>query len=162
MSPEATALLLAALAAGTGALLVAGLLLASQLARTLDRLAPALARAEAIGLEQARRLAAIDALEDTQRLAESAVDTGTSIVREVHQGIASIPFGILEALPGTRAPAKAVRSVHDAISDGVYDALSGLNRAVGRELRRGLKRSPQGQNDEAEPSAPDSPPPGRD
>ena len=128
-----TVLLVAALAA-----VAAALALAWRLRRSLQRIDPDIARAEAEGAEQARRVEALESLQDVQRTAEQAVETGAAMVREVHRGIASIPFDILENLPGTAAPAKVVRGVHDAITDGVYGALSGLNKAVGRELRRGL------------------------
>ncbi len=136
MSPELiTALLVFALMA-----VVAALAMAWQLRRSLQEIDPDIARAEAEGAEQARRVEALESLQEAQRTAEQVVETGTSIVREVHRGIASIPFGILENLPGTAKPTKVVRGVHDAISDGVYGALSGLNKAVGRELRKGMIR----------------------
>lgn len=122
------------------ALLLAGIgWYAWQLRRSLRQLEDALHRAEAAGREQAARIASLEQLRDSQQLAEHVVETGTSLVREVHKGIAGIPFGILEAIPGAREPARAVRGLHDAISEGVYGALSGLNRAVGRELRKGLE-----------------------
>lgn len=113
-----------------------------QLRRSLRRLEDALHRAEAAGREQAVRIASLEQLRERSQLAEHAVETGTALVREVHKGIAEIPFGILEAIPGARQPAKAVRGIHDAISEGIYGAIAGLNRAVGRELRKGLEPAP--------------------
>jgi hypothetical protein len=82
--------------------------------------------------------AAVEAVEEAQRV-EDAVDAGTSGVREVHRAIADIPFGILGALPPTRAASDAVREVHDRTADGVYGAVSAVNRVAGgvfRALRR--------------------------
>lgn len=156
------------------ALLLAGIAwYAWQLRRSLRQLEDALHRAEAAGREQAARIASLEQLRDSQKLAEHVVETGTSLVREVHKGIAGIPFGILEAIPGAREPARAVRGLHDAISEGVYGALSGLNKAVGRELRKGLeppagsaaapsppaKPEPPQQASEAPSSPSDEPPP---
>lgn len=135
MSIEGLLSLLAVLAL----LLAATAYYAWQLRKTLRSLTDALHRAEAAGQEQATRIAALEQLRDSQQLAEHAVATGTALVREVHKGIAEIPFSVLEAIPGARQPAKAVRGLHDAISEGIYGAISGLNKAVGRELRKGLQ-----------------------
>lgn len=141
------------------ALLLAGIgWYAWQLRRSLRQLEDALHRAEAAGREQAARIASLEQLRDSQQLAEHVVETGTSLVREVHKGIAGIPFGILEAIPGAREPARAVRGLHDAISEGVYGALSGLNKAVGRELRKGLE-PPAGSGSQTPPSIPPEMPP---
>lgn len=123
-----------------------------QLRRSLRQLEDALHRAEAAGREQAARIASLEQLRDSQQLAEHAVETGTALVREVHKGIAEIPFGILEAIPGAREPVKTVRGIHDAISEGIYGAITGLNKAVGRELRKGLQPPP------APTPAPEKPP----
>ncbi|GAC1622524.1 MAG: hypothetical protein NVS9B10_06590 [Nevskia sp.] len=158
MSPEVlTALLALALVA-----VAAACVLAWRLRRELRDIDPDLERAEAEAAEQSRRVAALESLQGVQRAAEGVIETGTSVVREVHRGIASIPFGILETLPGTSGPTKVVRGVHDAISDGVYGALSGLNKAVGRELRRGLDAkasasSPQDGEPKTGPAPPEKP-----
>lgn len=138
------------------ALLLAVSYYAWRLRRTLHRLEDALHRAEAAGREQAVRIASLEQLRESQKLAEHAVETGTALVREVHRGVADIPFGVLGALPGAREPVKALRGVHDAISEGIYSALSGLNKAVGRELRKGLE-APAITEAAAKP-APESPP----
>lgn len=105
---------------------------------SLTALATALHRAEVMGAAQQQRLAALEALRESSQLAEHAIATGTAVVREVHKGIADIPFSVLEAIPATRASAQALRGLHDSISEGVYGAISGLNKAVGRELRKGV------------------------
>lgn len=130
--------LLAVLLLISGGLLLWSVLRARRLAQRLHALDAQLQRAEALGQEQAARLAALETLRDSQQLAEHAVAAGTAVVKEVHKGIANIPFSVLEAIPATRAPAKALRGLHDSISDGVYGALTGLNKAVGRELRKSV------------------------
>jgi len=136
MSPEA---IIAVVLAAALVVFAVALIQVLRLGRGIDRLIPTIERAEALGLEQSRRVAALESLQDAQRTAEDALETGASIVREVHRGIASIPFGILEAIPGASQPTRVVRGIHDAITDSVYGALSGLNKGVGRELRRGMK-----------------------
>lgn len=123
-----------------------------------------LQRALADGRHQAERLATLEKMYDAQATAEQVLAAGGSVVREVHKGLAAIPFDVLEAMSSTRAPAKVVREVHDTISDGVYGALSGINKAVGRELRKGLKNlaeskaglPPEGSEGPVGPPAPPS------
>lgn len=110
-----------------------------RLSQQLQVLQAALQRAEAAGHEQAARIAALETLRDGQQLTEHAIATGTAVVKEMHKGIADIPFSVFEAIPVTRAPAKVLRGLHDSISDGVYAALGNLNKAVGRELRKGFE-----------------------
>ncbi len=133
---SAEALLLTLLLAG--GLLLWALWQLHRLRATLAALSTALQRAEILGQEQATRLAALESLRDSQQLAEHAIATGTAVVKEMHKGIADIPFSVLEAIPATRSSAKLLRGLHDSISDGVYGALGNLNKAVGRELRKSV------------------------
>lgn len=156
MSAEGLAALLLAISA-----LLAWAVWRSRKARQeLAALEESLRHAEAAGQEQAARIAALETLRDSQQLAEHAIATGTALVREVHKGIADIPFGVLEAIPATRTSARTLRGLHDAISEGVYGALSGLNKAVGRELRNSvpLDGSPPETQAEIKPDEPVAPP----
>ena len=78
-------------------------------------------------------------LSDVQRLAESTIDTGTDVVKAVHQGIAAIPFGVLDTVAATRDVSRVVRRTHDLISDAVYGSIKGVNKAVGGATRRVLR-----------------------
>jgi len=109
-----------------------------RLHRQIADLEVAVADAEARGREQAERLTALAQWRDAQEVVEHTAETSVSMVKAVHMGIANIPFSILEAIPPTAVPTRIVRQIHNTISEGVYSALSGLNRAVGRELRKGL------------------------
>lgn len=84
-------------------------------------------------LMQRRRIGAV------QQFAETAVDGTTRTVQDLHRGIASIPFEILERIPETRATTRIVREVHDATSDTVYGGIRGINRLLGKGLRHGIK-----------------------
>ena len=97
-------------------------------------------RVAAAFLEGSRVEAQLEDLRQLQKLAEQGVAFGTATVRSVHRGIASIPFGILEAIPVTRHPTRIVRSLHDQISDVVYDSIGGGNKLIGSALRLGLKK----------------------
>lgn len=89
--------------------------------------------------EACKQAEALQRIAQAQTLAETVVHGGTATVRAVHKGIASIPFGILEAIPATSLQTKAVRKTHDAIADGVYGAISGVNRLIGEAARKAIK-----------------------
>jgi hypothetical protein len=88
------------------------------------------------------RIAELERLQDARRVAAlatvatGAVEGGTRATQFVHFGIASIPFGILEALPPTRAVTRVVRVTHDLIAGGIYGVISSVSRGVGRLARR--------------------------
>lgn len=125
-----------------------------------DAIEQGLVRARVLGAEQQQRIEALAALEGAQQTTEHLLETGQAVVREVHKGIAAIPFDILEAIPGAGPPVRVLRGVHDRVTDSVYGALSGMNKAVGRELRKGLGGSAP-KPLEAEPAAPELPAPDR-
>jgi hypothetical protein len=96
-------------------------------------------RAEILHSEACRLQRAERQLADAQRLSETVVAGGTRTVRSIHQGIAAIPFGILEAIPATRDTTRMVRATHDLIAGAVYGGIGRVNRGVGVGLRAGLK-----------------------
>ncbi|MDD9893770.1 MAG: hypothetical protein OXT49_09750 [Gammaproteobacteria bacterium] len=77
-------------------------------------------------------------LVDTQELLEEGIEGTTATVRAIHKGIASIPFGILEAIPVTRDTTRVVRGTHDIISDVVYSGISAANKTSGKVIRKGI------------------------
>ncbi|WP_156966418.1 hypothetical protein [Algiphilus aromaticivorans] len=83
-------------------------------------------------LTQRRRLRA------AQRFTESAVDETSRTVEDIHRGIASVPFEVLDRIPATRDTARIVREVHDLTSGTVYGSIRGINRLLGSGLRSGL------------------------
>lgn len=113
---------------------------------------------ELLCLREARRQAEVlQHLAQAQTLTETIVDGGTATVRAVHRGIASIPFGILEAIPATSLPAKAVRKTHDAIADGVYSAIHSANRLLSEAARKAIQSA-----ETEKKSAPTDKPPASD
>ena len=65
-------------------------------------------------------------------LAGEALAVGGTLARDMHEGIAGRPFGILGA------PAKPVRVIHDGIARAVYGGVRGglrAARARGRAAR---------------------------
>lgn len=82
-----------------------------------------------------------------QRLTETTIDAGADVARAVHQGIAAIPFGVLEAVPVARDVSRVVRRTHDLIADAVYGSIKGVNKAVGGAAR-GVLKPPRERNPE--------------
>lgn len=135
-------------------IIIAALLLAAALAVRLRRRLRALQsqqrRMDAAASEQ-RLIAAIRAqIASGQTLAEGMVDGGTSTVRAVHRGIASIPFGILESIPVTRDTTRVVRRIHDVISDSVYGGISATNKALHQAARDAIQPPRAGKPDPAD------------
>ena len=78
-------------------------------------------------------------IQDAQRLAEGAVEGTTRTVEDIHRGIASIPFEVLDGIPATRDTARIVREIHDLTSTTVYTSIRAVNRLVGSGTRQGLR-----------------------
>ncbi|WP_300014835.1 hypothetical protein [Pseudonocardia sp.] len=123
-----------AVAALVGPVVLGVLLLVAATLRRVDDEVRLLGLACRAARRDAERAATVEAVEEARRV-EEAVEAGTSGVRDVHRAIADVPFGILGALPPTRAASEAVRQVHDRTADGVYGAVSAVNRAAGAVLR---------------------------
>ncbi len=87
-------------------------------------------------------------VDDLQRVAEYTVDAGTATVQKIHQGIAGIPFGVLESIPATRGAARVVRQTHDLIAGAVYGSIRGVNRVVGRAAREAIRTPPMDRRDD--------------
>src|SRR5690606_25569141 len=84
-------------------------------AQAIEALADQLRRGGALLIELHRRAEQRQRIAETQQLTETAVDIGTQAVRQIHFGIAAIPFGILETVPATRDTTRVVRQAHDVI-----------------------------------------------
>lgn len=126
--------------AGLGLLAALALLVLTAVVHRSDlgRARVGLHRAERV-IGEARRMHRIgQQILEAQQLSESGVSVGAELVRQVHRGIAAIPFGILEAIPVTRDTTRLVRATHDLIAGAVYDSLQAVNQEVGAQLRRQL------------------------
>ena len=111
-------------------------------AENLGREAAAALRYSGLRLLELQRLQTQQLrLEDAQRLAETAIETGADVARSVHMGIARVPFDVLDSLPATRDVSRVVRQTHDVIADAVYGSIKGVNRGIG-QLTRGLLKPP--------------------
>lgn len=120
-------------------------------ARELRTQTAAVHRAEALLAEAARYRDRRRQLAAAQTLSEDAVALGTQTVRAVHEGIAAIPFAVLDTIPGVRHPARAVRAVHDTIAGGIYDTISAVNRGIGQGLREQIKPDSPDKNTKPKP-----------
>lgn len=81
-------------------------------------------------------------LVEKQVIAEKAVEAGSIGVETVHKAVAGLTFGILEAIPATRASSAVVREVHNMAAAGSYDAVRKLNREVGKVLKEVMSAPP--------------------
>lgn len=97
-----------------------------------------LRRCGALLVELRRRIEQQQRITEAQQLTETAVDVGTQVVRQIHFGIAAIPFGILEAMPVTRDTTRVVRHTHDVIANAVYGTIRGVNKLTGQATRGAL------------------------
>jgi hypothetical protein len=107
-------------------------------ARAIEAHADRLRRSGALLVELRRRIELQQRLAEAQQLTETAVDIGTRAVRQIHFGIAAIPFGILETVPTTRDTTRVVRQTHDAIANAVYGTIRGVNKVTGHATRGAL------------------------
>jgi len=71
-------------------------------------------------------------LEGVLALLGEAVDEGSTAIQGVHETIASRPFDVLESLPLVAGPTRLVRSTHDAVLRGSYEATRGVNALLRR------------------------------
>src|SRR5690606_9163568 len=107
-------------------------------AQAIEALADQLRRGGALLIELHRRAEQRQRIAETQQLTETAVDVGTQAVRQIHFGIAAIPFGILETVPATRDTTRVVRQAHDVSASAVYGTIRGVTRLTGQAARGAL------------------------
>ncbi len=122
----------------TSLILTSGLLLwyERRLAFQVAELAAQLERTAALKADLRWWRESLRRLAEWQEVTESGIDGGTRAVRAVHQGIAAIPFEILDAIPATRDTSRVVRNIHDFAADNVYAAISAVNQLLGSGSRR--------------------------
>ena len=135
----------------SGAASAGGLLLQRRTARELEALRQAMRRIAVSFLEATRAEDQLEDLRRKQQAAEKTVHFGTAAARSLHQGIAAIPFGILEAIPSTGDKAREVRAAHEGISGAVYDSITLGNRVLGSLLRQKLRSKSGGDRPENKP-----------
>lgn len=65
-------------------------------------------------------------------LTGEALDHLTARIHEFHRAISDIPFALVGAAPVAQLGSRPVRTIHDGITDGVYDAVRGIARVAFR------------------------------
>lgn len=125
--------------------LVAGTLVATRFvlraAATQAEMESTVVRTAAARRERARFVGTRSAIAETAENAAEAVQLSALTVQVGHEAVVSIPFGVFEAIPATRAGTKRMRAVHDDASGGVYRAINVVSGAVGNVVSRRLKGS---------------------
>ena len=71
-------------------------------------------------------------------LARDAVLHGSAAVERIQMSTAARPFGILEAVPGIAAPARAVHAVHDLAVAGTHLSIRAVAKLVATGVGRAL------------------------
>jgi len=92
--------------------------------------------------ERAGIVAARTAIADGVQAGTDAIQLGAGLAQTGHQAIASLPFGILRAIPGTREGSALVREAHDETADSVYDRIASVSDGFGRAVRKKLLGGP--------------------
>jgi hypothetical protein len=134
--------------AALGAVVLAGLLLGLTLLAVHNTRTVLLSaevaerRFRAWSNERAGILAARTAIADGIQVGTDAIQLGAGLAQSGHQAIASLPFGILRALPGTREGSSLVREAHDETADSVYDRIASVSDGLGRAVRKRLLGGP--------------------
>ena len=134
--------MLFASAIAAGAVVAATLLVARQAHRAVvgqRELESTVRRTSAARRERARFASSRAAIAGTAEDAAEAIQLGALTVQVGHEAIVSIPFGMFEAIPATRAGTKRVRSVHDGTTGGLYRAISVISAAAGSVVSRRMK-----------------------
>ncbi|CAM3640882.1 hypothetical protein [Smaragdicoccus niigatensis] len=103
--------------------------------RAIQTAADEVNRLNAVTVERALVIKRAEQIGKTLEAGTQAVALGTDVVQSTHGVIASSVFGILDAIPQTKQGAGAAREVHDATAEGVYTAISEVNKAVGGLLK---------------------------
>ena len=92
--------------------------------------------------ERAGIVAARTTIADGVQAGTDAIQLGAGLAQSGHQAIASLPFGILRAIPLTREGSSRVRDTHDDTADSVYDTISSVSDGFGRAVRKKLLGGP--------------------
>jgi hypothetical protein len=131
-----------------GAVVLTGLLLGLTLLAMHDARSAVLSaevaerRYRAWSEERAGIVAARTAIADGVQAGTDAIQLGAGLAQSGHQAIASLPFGILRAIPMTREGSSLVRDTHDETADSVYDRIASVSDGVGRAVRKKLLGGP--------------------
>lgn len=115
--------------------------------RRLSAAEAAVVRARAWSRERTQYRASRERIAEGVEVGTGAVQRGSSITRTSHRLIASIPFGILRAIPATRPGSERVREVHDGTAEVVYDTIETVSERIAEAVRRRMLGAPEGPDD---------------
>lgn len=103
--------------------LVVALSLLLSLRDSLDSTTRAIARRQMWSQERAGFFSTRSAMSHTAQTTAQAVQLASAVTRFSHRAIASIPFGVLNAIPATRPASRRVQMIHNDVADAVYAAI---------------------------------------
>lgn len=98
----------------------------------------AVRRQRAWSTERRTYLASRTRIADGVQVGTEAVAFGSAVTRVGHKAIASIPFGILKAIPATRSRGLRMREVHDEKADRLYGSIESVSSRIAEGVRQRL------------------------
>lgn len=98
----------------------------------------AVRRQRAWSTERRVFLAARSRIADGVQAGTEAVVFGSAVTRVGHRAVAAIPFGLLRAIPATRARGLRLQAAHDAKAAQMYDAIDSVSARIAEAVRARL------------------------
>lgn len=111
-------------------------------------------RQRAWATERSTFLASRTRIADGVQAGTDAVAFGSAVTRVGHRAVAAIPFGLLRAIPATRARGLRLQQAHDLRAAQMYDAIDSVSARIAEGVRKrltGEEGSPRELESGAEP-----------
>lgn len=98
----------------------------------------AVRRQRAWATERRVFLASRTRIADGVQAGTDAVARGSAVTRVGHRAVAAIPFGLMRAIPATRARGLRLQQAHDAKAAQLYDAIDSVSARIAEGVRTRL------------------------
>jgi hypothetical protein len=98
----------------------------------------AVRRQRAWSTERRVFLASRSRIADGVQAGTEAVVLGSAVTRMGHRAVAAVPFGLLRAIPATRARGLRLQQAHDAKAAQMYDAIDSVSARIADGVRKRL------------------------
>lgn len=98
----------------------------------------AVRRQRAWSTERRVFLASRTRIADGVQAGTEVVARGSAVTRVGHRAVAAIPFGLMRAIPATRARGLRLQQAHDAKAAQLYDAIDSVSARIAEGVRMRL------------------------
>lgn len=95
----------------------------------------AVRRQRAWATERRVFLASRSRIADGVQAGTEVVVRGSAVTRVGHRAVAAIPFGLMRAIPATRARGLRLQQAHDAKAAQLYDAIDSVSARIAEGVR---------------------------